>query len=87
MPPGPLRLRRLALGLRQADVAELSGVSREQVLRLEAGTCLPSWPTAVKLAAALGTDPAAIFPLNEERPAVTPGASQDSAVQRPTHAP
>jgi len=67
-PPGPLRLRRLALGLRQSDVAELAGLSREQIVRLEGGSCIPRLDTAQRLAAVLGCDPAIIFPVNDERP-------------------
>jgi len=82
--PGPLRLRRLALGLKQSEVAHLAGVSREQVIRLEAGTCDPHWRTAVALAAALESEPAELFPLkapNEKRPAGRPGALTTSAGQ------
>ncbi len=74
-PPRPLRLRRLTLGLRQADVAELAGVSREQVVRLEAGACSPTWATVQRLAAVLAADPVALFPPDEKRPAGEPGAS------------
>lgn len=74
-PPGPLRLRRLALGLTQADVAELAGVSREQVIRLEAGACDPRLSTASALAGALCVDLADVFPVREKRPVGEPGAS------------
>jgi predicted transcriptional regulator len=40
-----LRLRRLSLGLTQADLAALTGLSREQVGRLEVGECVPGWDT------------------------------------------
>ncbi|HUR86324.1 MAG TPA: helix-turn-helix transcriptional regulator [Solirubrobacteraceae bacterium] len=68
-PPSPLRLRRLALGLRQVDVAELAGLSREQIVRLEAGDCTPGWGTVQRLAAALQASPEVLFPLNDEAPA------------------
>jgi transcriptional regulator with XRE-family HTH domain len=59
--PGPLRLRRLELGLRQEDVAEAAGLNRVTVARLESGASAPSWATAAALAAALDADPAALF--------------------------
>ncbi len=65
--PGALRLRRLALGLTQADVAAAAGLSREQVVRLEAGTCDPRWRTVTALADALGAEATALFPHNEQR--------------------
>ena len=52
-PPSPLRARRLMLGLRQIDVAELADLSREQIIRLEAGTSAPGQRTAERLAIAL----------------------------------
>jgi DNA-binding XRE family transcriptional regulator len=55
-------MRRVFLSLRQRDVAELSGVSREQIIRLELGECRPTWDTAVKLGRALVCDPADLFP-------------------------
>lgn len=73
-PPSPLRLRRLALGLRQVDVAELAGLSREQVVRLEAGECIPGWGTVQRLAAALQATPADLFPLNDANPVGQPGS-------------
>jgi transcriptional regulator with XRE-family HTH domain len=67
-----LRLRRLSLGLTQADLAEVAGISREQVVRLEAGTCEPTWRTALALAHALEAEPLTVFP-QEKAPAGTPG--------------
>ena len=65
-PPGPLRLRRLTLGLTQADVAARAGISRDQVVRLEAGLSSPTWRTAVALAAALDRSPLQLFPVSHE---------------------
>ena len=65
-PPGPLRLRRLTLGLTQADVAARAGISRDQVVRLEAGLSSPTWRTAVALAAALDRSPLELFPVSDE---------------------
>lgn len=73
-PPNPLRLRRLTLGLTQADLARLAGVSREQVQRLDTGRCVPTWPTAHAVAVALDCEPGALFP-NER----SPGGNQGSA--------
>jgi transcriptional regulator with XRE-family HTH domain len=80
-PPGPLRLRRLALGLLQADVADLAGVSREQVVRLEAGACVPRIDTAARLASALSCGPSDIFPLNKSSPAGEPGLTESRPVE------
>jgi DNA-binding XRE family transcriptional regulator len=62
MPPGPLRLRRLELGLTQRDLAGLAGVSHWQIMRLEARTCSPMLSTALALAGALRADLADVFP-------------------------
>jgi transcriptional regulator with XRE-family HTH domain len=67
--PGPLRLRRLTLGLTQAEVAGLAGLSREQVVRLEAGACEPTWRTVRCLAVALKAEPTEIFPARRDFPA------------------
>jgi len=84
-PPTPLRLRRLTLGLRQVDLAELSGVSREQIVRLEVEECSPTLRTAGKLANALRCDLTEIFPLNDERQATNLPSSK-SRGQDPRHA-
>lgn len=61
-PPSPLRMRRLALGYRQIDVATLAGRSREQIRRLEAGECEPGWRTVQALAVALCCTSDELFP-------------------------
>src|SRR5213592_3846735 len=63
--PRPLRLRRLVLGLTQAELAGRAALSREQVIRLEAGSCSPTWRTALALADALDCDPTTIFPSDQ----------------------
>lgn len=78
-PPGPLRLRRLALGLTQSDVARAAGLSREQIVRLEASRCDPHWRTVKALVGVLGADADQLFPINSEAPAVTPGPRAKSA--------
>ncbi len=59
-----LRRIRLTAGLRQRDVSELAGVTRETVALLEAGGRRPSLKTARAIAAALGVPVEAAFPLD-----------------------
>lgn len=49
-----VRLRRRALGLTQARLAELSGLDQSAISRLESGSRLPPLPALERLAAALG---------------------------------
>jgi DNA-binding XRE family transcriptional regulator len=84
MPPGPLRLRRLELGLRQEDVAQIAGLARETIVRLEAGTAEPSWRTATKLARALDCQPDRIFPFDDESPAANGALEEDGDAAPPT---
>jgi DNA-binding XRE family transcriptional regulator len=66
-------------------VAQLAGVSREQVIRLEHGVCTPRLDTARRLAVALGADVGVLFSINEEgRPATNGTPSETSAVAGPT---
>jgi DNA-binding XRE family transcriptional regulator len=74
VPPGPLRVHRLVSGRTQAELASEAGLSREQVVRLERGTCSPSLRTALALADALGCELVEIFPSDSKTPAST-GAS------------
>lgn len=65
-----LRRARLAGGLSQEKLAELAGVSRDAVVRLEAGERGPRFATAVALAEALGIPPANLAgdtPAEDER--------------------
>jgi transcriptional regulator with XRE-family HTH domain len=79
-PPSPLRLRRLTLGFTQADVAALSGLSREHITRLEQGVCHPQRRTARDLAVALGCAPSDIFPENDQTPAgERPGSGETTS--------
>jgi|ERR1022692_2836256 DNA-binding XRE family transcriptional regulator len=64
--PSALRLRRLTLGLLQSDVARAAGLSRNQVIQLEAGRSVPRWPTAHALAEVLGCEPRDIFPAQND---------------------
>jgi transcriptional regulator with XRE-family HTH domain len=52
-----LRDRRKAAGLTQASLAQRCTVSTELVSRIERGRCLPSLPTLVAFARALGSTP------------------------------
>lgn len=56
-----LRSRRLELGLSQADVAALAGVSRQLIGALEAGKHLPRIDAAISLARALASDIDTLF--------------------------
>jgi len=49
-----IRSRRLALGLTQAQLAVLAGVSEAEISRLEAGHRRPNFETGIRLAQALG---------------------------------
>lgn len=67
--PSPLRLRRLILGMTQAELGKAAGVSREGVLNLEAERCRPRPATADRLAQALKCPADVLFPENDKRPA------------------
>lgn len=60
-PAHPLRVRRIALGLRQTDLAKLAGVSRETVSRIETGDP-PRMTTAHALASVLDEPVDRLFP-------------------------
>jgi DNA-binding XRE family transcriptional regulator len=71
--PSPLALCRISRGLSQRELAELSGVCRETVCRLERGHGLPHWRTARALAATLGFPESLIFSQTSEAPAGNQG--------------
>lgn len=52
-----LKVRRLAKGLTQAEVADAVGVNLESFSRVERGLSLPSFPTLLALAALYGATP------------------------------
>jgi DNA-binding XRE family transcriptional regulator len=60
--PTPLKLFRIASGMRQADLELASHVSREQISRLELGRCQPHAETRRRLADALAQPEAVVFP-------------------------
>lgn len=67
---------RKALGLRQSDLAKLSGIAQADISRIERGQIAPTTPTLLKLAEALGAQiqfvvPASSAPSNEERALIT----------------
>lgn len=59
-----LRTARVSRGLTQEQLAERSGVHQTTISDLEIGrVATPSWPTASRLADALGVSPADLFPV------------------------
>jgi transcriptional regulator with XRE-family HTH domain len=54
-----LRELRKAAGLTQEQLAQAAGVTVSALTKLERGQAEPTWPTATKLAAALGVSVAA----------------------------
>ncbi len=58
----PVRARREALGLTCAQLARSSGVSEVTLWRVETARVEPLLSTQILLAAALQTDPGALFP-------------------------
>jgi transcriptional regulator with XRE-family HTH domain len=57
-----LLLLRVSADLTQAEAASRSGVHRITISRLEAGKTRPQRRVACRIAAALGVDPAVIWP-------------------------
>jgi DNA-binding XRE family transcriptional regulator len=79
-PPSPLRAHRAGLGFSQAELAEVAGLSRETISRLEQGAT-PLLATAHAIATALGVPITAVFPIQDESPVCLPGSVKDSAGQ------
>jgi transcriptional regulator with XRE-family HTH domain len=75
--PSPLRLARLTAGLRQTDIAALTGLSREAVLRLELGYADPRLSTALALAQALGRPVEELWPINTANPEGSRAAEEE----------
>lgn len=80
--PSPLTLCRVSRGLSQRELAQLSGVCRETVCRLERGHGLPHWQTARALAATLGFPESVIFAATStsEAPAGNQGFAKTDVV-------
>ena len=72
-----LRSRRLALGLSQAELAEIAKLSTEFVSRLERGRALPALPTLMVLCGALGCTPDDL--LLDRRPVPRDGVARVAA--------
>ena len=66
---------RKARGLRQADLAELSGIAQADISRIERGQIAPTTPTLLKLAEALGAQIQFVLPLEAD-------ATRDSSSSR-----
>lgn len=66
---------RKARGLRQADLADLSGIAQADISRIERGQIAPTTPTLLKLAEALGAQIQFVLP-------VEPSSSDESTVAR-----
>lgn len=63
----PLKVLRVSQGLSQLDLAELAGISREQISKIEGGKVDPRVSTLFTLARALQCDVAQVF--HDEREA------------------
>ena len=61
-----LKVKRLSLGLTQAELAQKSKLSERQVQRIEKGFQNPKLSTIKRLAATLNTTTEDLFPLAEE---------------------
>lgn len=60
--PTALRVYRVARGLRQEDLADLSRVARNTIVALEKGEQKPHLATAERIARALGAEVSEVFP-------------------------
>jgi transcriptional regulator with XRE-family HTH domain len=56
---------RKARGLRQSDLAELSGIAQADISRIERGQIAPTTPTLLKLADALGAQVQLVLPTGD----------------------
>lgn len=65
-PPHPLKVARITRGLRQRDLAELAGVSRDTIGRLESGES-PTLTTARAIARIIDEPVDNLFPPTEAR--------------------
>lgn len=70
-----LLARRTALGLSQAQVADIAGIAQQSVGRFESGDQIPLDRTKLALARALGTTPGALFPWPELADLIAPDAA------------
>ncbi len=61
-----IRYRRKKIGLRQEDVANLLGVSRQTIIAIENNKYNPTLELAMRLARLLGASVEEVFTLNED---------------------
>ena len=60
-----IKPQRRESGLTQADLAAEVGVSRQTIISIEKGTCVPSTFLALRLARVLNTSVEALFKIND----------------------
>ncbi len=80
----PVRVYRVAAGMRQADLAALAGLNPETIRRLELGQNHPQRATRRALADALGVEPELLWPSNDNAARARSGAVQESG-RHPRH--
>lgn len=68
-----LRIRRLERGLKQSELADLVGVRRETIGRLEQGQYCPSLRLAMDLAEVFGVTVEDLFSFDDEKDGGAPG--------------
>jgi len=61
-----VRVRRAAAGLRQHELAQVAGVTRQSISAIEAGQYVPNTTVALRLAHALNCTVEALFPLPDQ---------------------
>ena len=61
-----VREHRRRLGMRQKDLAEVTGVSRQSIISIERGKYVPSLPLALQLAELFGCHVDELFRKKEE---------------------
>lgn len=64
--PSPVRTRRRAAGLTQAELSLRVGVSRQTIVAVEKGDYAPSVYLALRIARELGRTVEQLFPLGDE---------------------
>lgn len=86
-----IKAARMARGMSQDELSELTGANRVTISQYENGKFLPSVPALQRIAAALGTTPAALAgsaddetrqPITEEAQIISGGVDQLTKAQR-----
>lgn len=62
-----MKLQRALRGLTQAELAEMSGITRKSINAIEAGSMVPSTLLALKLARALGVTVEELFSIKADQ--------------------